>query len=616
MRTVKITHALGLSVVAALVTSAVPFTAASAIPAPTALSLTAASHDGEAFDVADYAAGDITVQVEDTTGPVDVDDAQDLSYSWSVTPFAPNAATVQVPTTGTSMVTTDVRGEFVVPLPISQGPGAYELTAELGPDVNGDNDVSSAALLTIRTGNAAPVDSTAVLTGLGGGTPGDAQGGTLTVTAPDNTYDADPSTAGVQFDTDSDADPVQGQVYSLTVDRGFFTKGDVALPSTAGADAGDLIPLGTKLTGVTDAAGEIEFQTGIARDTGFDDDGKVTATVRVAGGLAGSKTAAWDTVDTLNGRVALTLSPQSEQDGPVSPALAGNRTFYDVFALDQFGNRVGGQSISLAYTGNVDDYDYDGDEVLSDFDTFGDIWLTSFEAGTINVTGTWEDAPTYRYVDTAGTVVAGTADATGTVASSTYEIRFGAASFSIRSSATDTVKVGTPVTHTVRVTDQQGNPVVGYQVRFLRYGPDEARGEAASTTTTNALGEATYTFIGTARGRATITAEVTDGNSRRELTSSTVFGATIKARLAKGKGGPGGDRLAVKANVLAAGARVQVYKIVKGQQVLVATKKLSRKGTVAFKIRDRNRNRRTTYVAVVRSTSKSVADQSNTATIR
>ena len=61
---------------------------------------------------------------------------------------------------------------------------------------------------------------------------------------------------------------------------------------------------------------------------------------------------------------------------------------------------------------------------------------------------------------------------------------------------------------------------------------------------------------------------------------------------------------------------MQVYKIVKGQQVLVATKKLSRKGTVAFTIRDRNRNKRTTYVAVVRSTSKSVADQSNTATIR
>lgn len=616
MRTVKITHVLGLSVVAALVTSTVPFTAASAIPPSTTLSLTATSNDGEAFDIADYAAGDITVQAEDTNGAVDVDDVQDLSYSWSVTPFAPNAATLQVPTTGTSVVTADVRGQFVVPLPISQGPGAYELTAELGPDANGDNDVPGAVLLTVRTGNTAPADSTAVITGLSGGTPGEAQGGTLTVTAPDDTYDADPSTAGIQLDTDTDPDPVQGQVYSLTVDRGFFTTGAETTPSVTGSSAGNLVQLGTKLTGVTDAAGEIDFQTGITRDAGFDDDGKVTATVKVTGGLTGSRTAAWDTADTLNGRVALTLSPQSEQDGPVAPALAGNRTFYDVFALDQFGNRVGGQPISLAYTGNVDDYDYDGDEVLSDFDTFGDIWLTSFEAGTINVTGTWEDAPTYRYIDPAGTAVAGTADATDTVGSSTYEIRFGAASFSISSSVTDTVKVGTPVTHTVRVTDQQGNPVVGYQVRFLRYGPDEARGEAASTTTTNALGEATYTFIGTARGRAKITAEVTDGNSRRELYSSTVFGATIRARLAKGKGGPGRDRLAVRANVLAAGARVQVYKIVKGQQVLVATKKLSRKGTVAFTIRDRNRNKRTTYVAVVRSTSKSVADQSNTATIR
>ncbi|MET0928945.1 MAG: Ig-like domain-containing protein, partial [Aeromicrobium sp.] len=496
----------------------------------------------------------------------------------------------------------DVAGKFVVPLPVSKGPGTYELTAELGADGLGANAIGAASILTVTTGNAAPAGSTAVVTGLGGGLPGQAQGGTLTV-------------------EDGNGAPVVGQVFSLTVDHGFFTTGQGATPSVVGAPAGDLERLGTKLTDVTDTNGQIDFRVGIARDGGFDDDGSVTATVKVSSGPTGSKSAAWSSGSELNpplnGRVALRLSPAGEQDGPVAPALAGDRTFYEVFALDQFGNPLAGIPIDLTYSGNLDDWDYSDDFAVSDLDSFGDIWLTSFEAGAITITGTWtDDAPAYLYTDTAGTAIKSTTSVTDSITSTTYENSFNASSFSLTSSATDVVGVGSAVTQTVRVVDQQGNPVSGYEVRFFRNGPDGDHSDAVATRATNTRGEAAYTFIGTKRGRAKITADVTDGTSHRLLNGSAVFGATVTARLAKGKGGSGGDRLSVSSRAAAAGARVLIYRVVNGRRYQVATKRLDTKGKVAVKIRDRNRKAYTTYVAVVRSTSNSVADQSNTVTIR
>lgn len=735
MNTIEISRTLGLCVVAALVTTALPAVSASAAPAPAKLSLAATSHDGAAFDLDEYVYGDISVQVTDSiAGKVDVDDAQDLNFSWNVKPFGANSAAVRVPATGTATQATDNNGEFVVPLPLGQGPGTYTLSAGLDPDASSANGINSAVLLSVKAGNAAvtfsdasplraiagakrtingalrledgtglpgrlidvdlkhgtsgsdqnadsgfvpalpatalvntvtvtsdakgafgavlsdpvetgqgtelggtidaatastpdignadagasldvdlvsntaPIGSTAVLEDLGGGTPGQAIAGMLTVTAPDDTFGVDPGT---------DRDPVEGQVYSLTVDHGFFTTGEGRQPIFVGAPAGDLVQLGTTLTGITNVDGEVEFSTGIARDKGFDDDGRVAATVKATvGGLSSSKSAAWDSGNPLNSKVAVALSPASEQENPVNPAVAGNKTFYEVFALDQFGNRVGGKPIDLTYTGDTDELDYETDFVESDFDTSGDFWVTSDEAAAIKVTGTWEDAPTTRYADTLGATVPGTADATGSTIASFYEVNFNASKFSLGSSAKDVVKVGTAVTETVRVVDQLGRPVPGNVVRFFRVGPDKVRSDAVATRTTNSRGEASYTFIGTTLGRARITAEVTDGTNSRILRKAVVFGASIKARLVRGKGGSGADRLTVSAKPVAAGARVQLYRVVKGKKFSVGVKKLSRAGKVEFKIRDRNRRAYTSYVAVIRSTSKSVADQSNTVKIR
>lgn len=610
MKTVKTSRALALGVTAALAASALPFTAASAAPLPEPDSLVAASKDGAFFELSDYAAGDITVQVlDDAQKNTDVDDTQDLTYTWTVKGYGANAAPVVLPAVQQK---TDVNGRFEVALPANAGPGTYSLDAELALDGQGAT-LSAPDALVVAVGNAsADDDSTAVVTGLGSSTPGLVENGTLTVTAPDGTY-------GVP---DGQADPVVGQVYALTVDHGFFTGGEPVM-AVGGTEAGQLSNIGTRFTGVTNSAGKLTFKTGIARDTGFDDDGRVATTVKVANGPAASGVTSWSTDKTLNGRVAIRPAPASEQSNPVNPTLAGNQTYYDVFALDQYGNPVDDQPIDLAYSGRLKDYIADDDFFRSNFDTIGDIFVVSNVADQITVTGTWEAAPKYVYLTTGGAPERvdedDLVDATGSTSTTTYEISFNGSSYSMSSSVSDTVRVGTTVTQTVRAVDQQGNPIEGFQVRFLRFGPDATNGDVVATKSTNALGEATYSFIGTRRGRALITAEITDGNRRKELNGSAAFGAAVNARLARTKGKSSGgrvDRLTVSATKLAKGARVNLYKVVKGKQKLVGSKKLGSKGTAAFAIRDRNRKAKTKYVAVVRSTSSSIADQSRAVNVR
>jgi hypothetical protein len=594
MKPVTFSRALALGVTAALASTCLQLSPASAAAPYT---LTVDSKDGLAFQPSDYAAGDITVQVNDGQKPFDVEDEQDLRYSWDYTTFDGN--TVTLPATGTDEQKTDVKGAFTVPLPVAQGPGTYTLNAQLEDEPVGATGAPTVTE-TFTVGNAAPAGSTATVTGLGAGTPGDAETGTVTVVDPDGTT------------------RVAGQVFTLSLDHGFFTDGASATSTAPGEEVGNLVQQGTTLTARTDGNGQITFQAGIARDTGFDDDAKVAAAVNVAGVKTAGATAAWDTASPLNGDLAIRLSPAGEQDGPVNPAVAGARTFYDVYALDQFGNPVVKNagtdiSIGLGYTRNVDDFDYSDDETVADLDAFGDIWLTSFEAGTIDINGTWTEAPVTVF-GVNGNPVDNVVDVTRTTASSTYEVSFNASRYSITSSAADTVRVGSTVTQTVRVVDQLGNPVSNYGVRFLRYGPDSVRGDVVATGTTNAAGEASYSFIGTARGRATITAEITDGVHRRQLTGTAAFGAGVRARLGRTKGttaGRGTDRLTVAAGRVAAGARVDLYRVVKGVQKKVGSKKLGRKGVANFAVRDTNRGSRTAYVAIVRSTSKTVADRSN-----
>lgn len=607
MKTATFTRSLGLGVTAALVATAFPFTAASAAASYT---LDIGSEDGSFFQPGDYAAGDITVQVKDAGADADVADDQDLRYVWTFTPFG--GSPVLLPATGEDVQATDVAGKFVVPLPVSKGSGEYMLEVQLDDQPVGTTGAPT-DVRTFTVGNSAEAGSTATVTGLDGGKPGQVD-------------DANYVTI-----TDASGDPVVDQVFTLKLDRGFFTDGDV---STAdGALVGNLRQQGKTLTGITDSTGRLEFagagntfQVGIARDAGFDDDGLATSAVTVAGVPTTGDQAAWDSASPLNGRLAIRLSPAGVQENAVNPTPVFKRTAYDVFALDQFGNPVASNAgseilVGMEYTNTRDGFDSGDTDVLANLDRFGDIRLYAEIAGTVGVKGTWFEAPTTTY-DSNNSNNGQTEDVADVVATTTstwYQPSFNASRYSLTSSVTDTVRIGTTVTQTVRVRDQRNNPVDGLDVRFLRFAPDERRGEVVTTRTTNALGEATYTFIGTEAGTSTTTAVVTDGLRRRQLTSRVSFGKVVRAKLTKVKGsasGRGADRMTVTTRAIAPGARVYLYKIVKGKEIRVGIRTLNSKGKAVFSIRDRNRGSRTTYVAQVRSTTKTIADRSNKTKLR
>ncbi len=526
------------------------------------------------------------------------------------------------PSQPTVEVTTSAKGEFTALL---KDAAEYGQGTELGDVVSANtaatptvgNAAATAATLTVDfvSNTTVPTGTTAVFDPLSGGTPGEAFPSQLTITAPDDTFDTDSATPGVQGDSDTDRDPLVGQVYTITLDHGFFTSGQGPQPSVVGTMAGDLENEGTTLTGITDGTGTIPFQVGMARDTGFDDDGKVTATATaVIGGVSHTTTSAWDSTNPFNGQVRVVLSAANIQVFPVDPAVAGDRAYYDVLALDQFGNRAGKFPIDLTYTRDIDNWDYSDDSTISNFTIGSDMWLTSFEPGTINTTATWVDAPTKLYSDTLGASVVATATSQDSASTSFYNVDFDASTFTLTSTATDVVAIGSVVTQTVRVLDQMDNPVRGYDVQFFRYGPSVVDGNVQGTGTTNALGEVRYTFIGTELGLATVTAQVTNRLKIKDLRVNVRFGKATTARIAVGAGGSSADRLTVLVDGVAAGTVVDLYRVVGDQRTLVTTGKLSSAGRVSFLVKDRNGVAYTSYIAKVRSTLTTAPDF--TATVR
>jgi hypothetical protein len=559
-------------------------------------------------------------------------DGSDGQADAGLVPVAPATALVSSLT-----VITAANGSFSVTVEDkSETPQGTELGGFISantvptPDVgdalaSGDVDVDF-------TSDVPPSGTTVVLSTNGGSKPGQATQSVATVTAPDDTNDTDPATAGVQGDGGAARDVVAGQRVTLTVDKGFFTTGQEKTPSVVGADAANLVSLGQTITRTTDPLGVVRFQTAIERDAGFDDDGKVKAVVTAAAGSAS------DTVDVdfdssapLNGgEVEIVLSPVSEQNGAVDPAPADSEVFYDVYTTDQFGNRVGGGDVDLEYGADSDDfpYDYSDVQVKSDFDDNGDFSVTGNADGALEVTGVWEP-DTLTYVDVVGNTTTSQERLTDTVTQSFYEIDFAASTFTITSSPEGTVPSGTTVTETVKMVDQEGNPVRNMGVQFFRTGPDAGGGDANVTRSTNANGEAFYTFIGSQAGTATIAAQITDGTSNKTLTDKVVFAAAtppasppatlspITAKLIGASNGAKADGVKVFAPTKAAGAVVRLFRVVNGRRIQVgATRKLNAAGNASFTVMDRNGSRFTKYVAVIKKSVDTQSDTTNAKRVR
>ena len=421
----------------------------------------------------------------------------------------------------------------------ADGVASVALADPASPDqaeLNGDLDAQTA---TNTFGNAAedapnldvdfvdgtpPARSTIVVSPIAQGKPGTATDGTVTVTSDADNNPATPNT------------PVEGLAVTLTVDQAaFFTNGTPPSGATLGGDA-ELENLGQSIVVVTDALGQADFQTSIGRDTGFDDDGKVTVAVTAtSGAVSGTKNQVFDSSDPINGgELTLNMSPESVQDNPVDPTRVRNYAYFDIDATDQFDNAVG-----------VDEFDLDveldsnrADACLfsgADFADDGDLAVTKYDEGTLELTVTWTTGTTVYVADgaDAGTELdpaAGPVEkVTDTADTDFYEIDFAASTFTITSTPEGTLPVGSAVTETVTVLDQEGNPVEDLAVSFLRAGPgDQQDGDPNSGNYTNSNGQAFYNFVGTEAGTAQVSAVVSEdfgSEPIRTLADSVTFGS-------------------------------------------------------------------------------------------
>ena len=186
---------------------------------------------------------------------------------------------------------------------------------------------------------------------------------------------------------------------------------------------------------------------------------------------------------------------------------------------------------------------------------------------------------------------------------------------------------------TVTAIDQEGQPIVGAEVEYLRNGPSASDGDINYVTYTDANGVATYNFKPTEPGTADISAVVRDGNDGTQLATledSVVVKGTnpdgggrknISVEL-KTPGANGGkdDKLNVKTRKLAEGATVKLFRQNKKtgatRRPAIATGFLNAHGRVHFTVNDRNGNKVTKYIVKVKRTKVTKSGWSNVKGVR
>ncbi len=305
--------------------------------------------------------------------------------------------------------------------------------------------------------------------------------------------------------------------------------------------------------------------------------------------------------------------------GILPKAPTAESVYYNVFATDQFGNLVPGQSIDLTDTLN---HAYmNGDENNSSVDSqlksdLPVLRLDSDVAGDQAVTGSWT-ADTRTWTDgeplTAGFQPSVKLTSPGKTVKDTgetvnwYTIDFAQSTYTMTHDTANIVPVGTTVLMTYTAIDQNGEPINGVDVDFFRTGPDMYQdGDFNSGSTTGQDGKASYVFAGAKAGTATVQGLITDSSpiggdqivSESRATDSVKFAGpalqTIQALLGGSSNGAKADKLTVNAPSAAKGAKVKLFKIVNGMRKLVGTSYLNGSGDRTFTVADKNGNKKTT----------------------
>lgn len=446
-------------------------------------------------------------------------------------------------------------------------------------------------------------------------------------------FNAGTDTAGEVQDYSVNVKTAEGvnlnnQNVTLTLDHGYFTDG---IPQgSVGGDFGVYDNDGQTITVTTDGAGNATFKVSIGRDAGFDDDGDVTANIKAtAGSVSDTEDQFWTSDDPLNGgAVALVFTTGPlQQSGVLPKAPVDDSVYLDVQVTDQFGNAVGGESVSISDNTGVASFSTDGpgDTVISDFAMDGDVVANSDSAVDQTITATWVTDTEVLAADGGdpGTAPdrADGPDETLTDAETVnwYEVDYANSTYTLTRSGDDNQPVGSVVTFTYTATDQNGEEISDLFVEWFRSGPDEQQdGTTNSAGFLGQDGRITYTFSGDEPGTAVVTAIGMDAPGGDEIpearrTGSVTFGGgagggggervAIEPKLRGQNNGPAADRLTVKGPRIAAGASVELFKINKNnKRIFIKEKTLNRDGDIRFKVGDKNGSKITTYKAVVKRT--------------
>ncbi|MBM7507299.1 hypothetical protein JOE61_001113 [Nocardioides salarius] len=543
--------------------------------------------------------------------------------------------------------TTDAQGNVQVAVfdPANTTPRS-ELTADLTAETVTTEDIGNAdasdTLENIQfVTDEAPEGTTVEITeNTATGTPGVATSGTVTATTDD------PEVDGVQ------EEPAGDLLVTLTVDGdAFFTDGTYvdAEDAEAGDQVGGLTDLGQTITVITDGEdGTADYQIGMGASEDFNDNGQ--ATVNVTAAIAGdtdTEDYKFSSANPLNGgEVLIDFASESLQESGVIPmAPTTDDVAYDVQVTDQFGNLVGGESVTIeTNNGQVVGTDADtsegadGFQVTTDFNDNVEFRISSEVEVDATPTGTWNaDETTFEAdgddegdeLDVETVEDANEIEGDGPAAEF-YEVDFAESSYTLSQNGEETVPVGSTVIMTYTAADQNGEPIE-FDVAFFRTGPD-AQGDgnpAGETRATGEDGQVSYVFSGTQEGTATVTAIGYDDGEvvpESQVTDTVTFGeedevitpVSVEAIISASSNGPKKDVVRFQVDDEAEGATVKLFKIrgkkSEGNKRLVQVREdiVPEGGTLTFKVADRNGNKKTRFIAKVSATEASLKAKSNT----
>lgn len=397
------------------------------------------------------------------------------------------------------------------------------------------------------------------------------------------------------------------QDVELTTDAGYFSLDDGSAATTtptpspvpaSGADAGTYANAGNKVTVRTGADGTATVFLAMGRDNGFDDDGQVSSKVTATSGAKNATdNHVWSSSNPLNGGAVTVVASKKTQDSAILPqAQTSDSVYLDIKVTDQFGNAVGGESVTLtddSATGTIAESDGTANDgtIVTDFEEEGDVTLSSTTGAPQKLTATWSTERT-TYTGAATTTTTGTEILTGSYTAEWYAVDYAASNITFTSNATGTREVGSSVTLTYKALDQLGQPISDLFIDFARTGPGTSTDPAtASDTLTGADGLATYTFTGTSGGRADVTATARQGSASGEVVTAASKSASVQFEVEQVR--PEimvskrvrGDRLILKVTVTASNQSPVVGDVQIREGRVLSTKTLNDNGKRKFVLR-------------------------------